>query len=127
MRTMGMTKAIAVGLAVLAMEAPSVRAETVPNVAEWKVSVLIQERYETCDGGRGTVRMKDNKLSFFGQGMLYPAWEIDLLPDGSADNTIGTYIHSNRLLRVKVWAGTGPRMITTMSEISLCAFKYVPD
>jgi hypothetical protein len=118
----GLAVALAMGSA-----APLAAEDTAGGVAEWKVSRLVHLQYETCDGGRGTIRIKGNTLAYYDQGMPYPGWDIELQPDGSADNTIGEYIHTHRRLRVKVEPGSGPRMITTMNEISLCSFRYVPD
>jgi len=118
----GLAVALAMGSAV-----PLAAQGTTGGVAEWKVSRLVSEFYETCDGGRGTVRIKGNTLAYYDEGMPYPGWDIELQPDGSADNTIGQYVHTNRQLRVKVWPGNGPRMITTMNERNLCTFRYVPD
>jgi hypothetical protein len=86
--------------------------------ATWKVTRLVDHYYETCDGGRGSIRVKGDELAYYDQGMPYPAWN---------DNSAGEYIHTNRRLRVKIAAGAGPRMITTFSEQNLCAYKYVPD
>lgn len=118
----GLTVALAMGSA-----APLAAEDTAGGIAEWKVSRLVDQLYETCDGGRGTIRIKDGTLAYYDQGMPYPGWDIELQSDGSADNTIGQYIHTNRQLRVKVWPGSGPRMITTMNERNLCTFRYVPD
>jgi hypothetical protein len=95
--------------------------------ATWKVTLLFFRQSETCDGGRGTIHVKGDKLAYFDQGMPYPDWEVTLRPDGGFDNTVGQYIHTNRRLRVKVAPGSGARAIETLNEISLCEFRYVPD
>lgn len=103
---------------------------TTPLAAEessWKVTRLVDRYYETCDGGRGFVTVHGEELAYYDQGMPYPAWKARLAADGSYDNSTGEYIHTNRRLRVKIAAGTGPRMINTFSEQNLCAYKYVPD
>jgi hypothetical protein len=122
LRATGLAVALAIGSA-----APLAAEDTTGGVAEWKVSRLVYLLYETCDGGRGTIRIKGSTLAYYDQGMLYPSWDIELQPDGSADNSVGEYIHTNRRLLVKVWPGSGPRMITTMNERNLCTFRYVPD
>jgi hypothetical protein len=95
--------------------------------SQWKVTVALHKTVATCDGGRGSIRVAGNTLQFYGQGMLYPAWEVDLEADGSAQKAVGAYIHSNRQIRVTVAPGSGPREITALYERSLCGFKYMPD
>jgi hypothetical protein len=101
------------------------RAEAVPE--QWKVTALLHKTTATCDGGRGSIRVAGNTLSFYGQGMLYPAFEVELDADGGAEKLVGAYIHSNRQIRVKVAPGSGPREVTALYERNLCGFVFVPD
>jgi len=94
---------------------------------QWKVTLTVMRIASTCDGERGSIRVTGRKLAYFSQGMPYPVWEVELEPDGSVDKVIGRYIHSSRNVRVKVAAGSGPREITSLDEITLCTFSYVPD
>jgi hypothetical protein len=59
--------------------------------------------------------------------MPFPDWEVELEPDGSAEKSVGGYIHSNRQIRIKVAPGKGPREITALYERDLCGLKYVAD
>jgi hypothetical protein len=61
------------------------------------------------------------------EGMTYPNWEVKLAPDGSADTRVGGNPHTNRQIRVKVAPGTGPREVTTLNEVVMCDFKFIPD
>ena len=91
----------------------------------WKVSVLVHQTFSYCDGGRGSIQVTGNKLAFYGQGMLYPSWQVALEPDGSFDKAVGRRTY--RRIRIKVAPGEGPREITALYESSLCGFKYVAD
>ena len=98
-----------------------------PSQSGWKVSVHVEVEANNCTGGRGTMNIAENTLSFFGQGMSYPDWQVALEPDGSAKKTVGVYIHPNRKVRVQVAAGTGPREGHSPFEFSGCGYKYIPD
>ena len=105
---------------------------TLPAWAEgasdhWKVSALVHQTAATCDGGRGSIRVVGNTLSYYDEGMLYSDWDVELDPDGSAEKSVGATIHSNRQIRVKVAPGNGPREVTAIYERSLCGLKFVPD
>jgi hypothetical protein len=91
----------------------------------WKVSVLPDHIAGVCDGGRGFVRVEGDMLSYYMEGMSKPNWSVTLQSDGSADTAVGPYKHHQ--IRVKVAAGTGPRVINTLNEHYLCDFKFIPD
>jgi hypothetical protein len=114
-------------LVALALVAQGPAPAVAQPVAEWKVSVEVYQTASFCDGGRGTITVTGSKLSYFGQGMPYPEWEVGLDPDGSANKTVHDYIHGTRPIRIKVAAGTGKRDITSLHEYSNCGFRYVPD
>jgi hypothetical protein len=112
-------------LALVSLAASTAHAEAVPD--HWKVTALLHKTTATCDGGRGSIRVAGNTLSFYGQGMLYPAFEVELDSDGGAAKSVGGYIHSNRQIRVTVAPGSGPREVTALYERNLCGLKFVPD
>ena len=70
---------------------------------------------------------EDNRLIVIHQGMSYPAFIVPLDPDGGANKTIGSYDYPNRLLRVTVAPGKGPRKVAYLSELTMCSVQLNND
>lgn len=126
-QTLGITSKLAALSAALAFALGALPAWSETASARWKVSIMVHQTAQSCDGGRGFIKVVGTTLSAYNEGMPYPSWEVKLEADGSANKVVGSYIHSQRLVRVKVAPGTGPREVTALYEDSLCGFKYVSD
>ena len=109
-------------------------AQTPPQ--EWRVSVALESgavsgRFACPYSGNGYLRVQDGVMSWHWEENGRPAtsarWKITLSADGSFDASIKYLIDGKeRTNRITVPAGSGPRMIRSVSQNG-CRNRFEPS
>jgi hypothetical protein len=118
----GLLRGIALAMA-LSLAGPGQAAD------EWRTTQQqISGNAQQCgSGGRGTLRIVNNVMMFYPQGLSFLRWKIALAADGSADKIVHYEDYPARKLRIIVPAGVGPREISTVPQETVCRYRFIPD
>jgi hypothetical protein len=98
-------------------------------IAQWKATTQqTSGNVQQCQSGnRGSVTTIGDSLFVFEQSWIGPIFGVKTQKDGSADvDTMTAYGKSGRA-RVKVSAGSGPRLVQYVTYNQACGYKVIPD
>ncbi|MBI3199625.1 MAG: hypothetical protein HYZ40_19360 [Rhodospirillales bacterium] len=81
----------------------------------------------TCAPGAGDslIRVRDGAMSLVFTSFPQPIWTVKLAADGSFDAVVPSYADPKGS-RITVPAGSGPRVIATLTQTAGCAYRMVP-
>lgn len=98
------------------------------TTSEWRASGSLVSGNSNCNsGGRATIRIVNNLMMLFAQGMSYPNWRIELAADGSASKTVVYEVHPPRPVQDTVPAGSAPRKVRALYVNAYGGYDYAPD
>lgn len=100
------------------------------RVVSWRATIQqIGGNAQRCNpGNRGRVQTSNLGLVANIDAIRNaPILMFPLKPDGSADIDTPSYYGSDKTARVKVEPGTGPRLVTFVTNTWVCAYRIVPD
>jgi hypothetical protein len=98
-------------------------------IAQWKATIQQKSgNVQLCQSGnRGSVTTIGDSLFVFEQSWVGPIFGVRTQKDGSADvDTMTAYGKSGRA-RVKVAAGSGPRLVQYVTYNQACGYHVIPD
>jgi hypothetical protein len=105
-------------------------AEAAQQLVTWSATIQqIGGNVTTCSSGsRGSVLTRGRSLMLFGFNLgNRPVLGVRLAEDGSADVDTNTAFGRNSTARVKVAAGTGPRLMGFVTYTNVCNYRIIPD
>lgn len=75
--------------------------------------------------GNSLIRVKDGSLSLVFTSFPQPIWTVKPAADGSFDAVVPS-LADKQGARITIPAGTGPRVITTLTQSQPCGHRLVP-
>lgn len=75
--------------------------------------------------GNSLIRVKDGSLSLVFTSFPQPIWTVKPAADGSFDAVVPSFADKEGA-RITIPAGTGPRVITTLTQSQPCGHRLVP-
>src|ERR1700722_1385423 len=92
--------------------------------AGWKVTTVAMVDHPTRPvcvfQERGSIKIENNVVMYFAQGMTFPNWKVAVAPDGSVDQAVYYNRWPAQQVRVVMGPGTGPRDIKTFPLADVC-------